>query len=332
MSTLPPLYDRWMTELLGEPAPDEPRSTCFDCAMVEREPAEADPGPHFLPDVKCCMFLPKLPNFLVGRILRETDPAGRPGRASVRRRIASGGATTPRGLGITPAFAARYEQAGKEGAFGRDHALRCPHWLDEGGGRCGIWLHRESVCTTWFCRHAHGARSRHFWHCMRQLLDAVEDCLSAEAARVLGASPGWGEWEGRAEQLYIACAGWTDQLSWREVRRIGGFGLRFRVRMLEEARRGMAERGVPPLLVPGRVRSAPLPEGGRRVWGYSPYDPIDLPEGVLELLPRFDGRLVADVLADPGLGDSALPPGLVFDEALLERLFELRVLDLPPEA
>ena len=167
---------------------------------------------------------------------------------------------------------------------------------------------------------------------MRQLLDAVEDALAGAAASALGASPGWGPWEDRPEALYEACAEWADGLSWKDVQRIGGFPLRFRVRMLKEAWVGLAERGVPPVLVPGRIRSAPLPDGGRRVWGYSAYDAIDLPPGVLELLPRFDGRLVAEVLEDPGVGDTAMPPGLVLDAALLERLFELRVLDLPPEA
>ncbi len=332
MSTLPPLYDAWMRQLLGGPLPAEPRSTCSRCAMVEQGPPAEDPGPHFLPDVKCCMFMPKLPNFLVGRALRDDDPAMAEGRESIRQRIGEGFATTPKGLGLPRPYADRYEIAKKEGRFGNDLSLRCPHYVERDGGLCGIWNHRESVCTTWFCKHERGAVSRHFWHSLRQLLDAVEDVLAVACAEALDAKGGFGRWEGQEEAYYEACARWVDELDWKDVARIGGFGLRFRTRMLQEAWRGLSERGVPPVLVPGNLRSQPLPNGGRRVWGYSAYDAIDLPPGVLELLSRFNGRPVAEVLEDPGNGDTALPPGLVFDEALLERLFELRVLDLPPEA
>lgn len=333
MSTLPPLYERWVSELLGASPPGEPRSTCEACAMVRPDPAPAEPGPHFLPELKCCMFMPKLPNFLVGRALLDPDPAGEPGRASLRRRLHEGDATSVKGLGLPREYADRYQAAMKEGAFGLDLSLRCPHWLDAGGGTCGIWRHRESVCTTWFCKHERGAKSRHFWHSLRQLLDAVEDALAAWCVERLDAREGWGRWAGREEAFYAACAREVEGLGWKDVTRIGGFALRFRVRMVKEAWRGLAERGVPPVLVPGAIRSTPLAGGGRRVWGYSAYDPIDLPAGVLELLSRFNGRPVEEVLADPGAGDgTALPPSLVFDEAMLERLFELRVLDLPPEA
>lgn len=333
MSSLPPLYDAWMRQLLGGPLPSEPKSTCGACAMVQRGSPEADPGPHFRADLKCCMFMPKLPNFLVGRVLRDEDPTAAAGRATVRERIREGLAVSPRGLGLPRSYADRYEIAKKEGLFGLDVSLRCPHWLDRDGGTCGIWQNRESVCTTWFCKHERGAVSRHFWHSLRQLLDAVEDLLSLAAVESLDAKQGFGRWAGQEEAFYEACARYVDELDWKDVARIGGFGLRFRTRMLKEAWRGLSERGVPPILIPGALRSQPLPGGGRRVWGYSAYDAIDLPEGVLELLSRFNGRTVAEVLEDPGSGDgTALPPGLVFDEALLERLFELRVLDLPPEA
>ena len=52
-------------------------------------PAGTPTGPDlfFHRDTKCCTYLPDLPNFLVGRILEDPDPALAPGRASVERRI-----------------------------------------------------------------------------------------------------------------------------------------------------------------------------------------------------------------------------------------------------
>lgn len=49
-----------------------------------------------------------------------------------------------------------------------------PHYLDEAGGRCGIWKHRKGVCATWFCKHSRGATGRRFWAMLDQLLATVE--------------------------------------------------------------------------------------------------------------------------------------------------------------
>ena len=82
---LPPLYANWLAELLGGPVPRESRATCDHCAMCSAEgPAAAAVGSHsyyFDPNVKYCSFVPDLPNFLVGRILSDDDPAALPGRA-----------------------------------------------------------------------------------------------------------------------------------------------------------------------------------------------------------------------------------------------------------
>lgn len=112
-----------MRELLGASLPGEPRSTCERCAMAEGPPP--DPGPHFLADVKCCTFVPNLPNFIVGRILR--DPESPRGHASVRARIADGGGVTPLGLHIRPELAAAHAEARQNGEFGRRRDLLCPH-------------------------------------------------------------------------------------------------------------------------------------------------------------------------------------------------------------
>lgn len=331
--TLPPLYAEWLGQLLGGPLPSEPRSTCGRCAMVARGPEEQEPGPHFRADIKCCMFTPVLPNFLVGRLLRDPDPALAPGKETVRQRIAESEGVSANGLGLTREYADRYEQAKREGRFGLERELRCPHYLEQEGGLCGIWNHRESVCTTWFCRHERGAVSRHFWHSLQQLLSVVESALAKACATAIAGGAGFGSWRGQEEEFYEACARYVDELEWRDVARIGGFEVRFRARMVKEAWRALSERVVPPVLVPGKIRAVHLADGRRRVWGYSAYDPLDLPAEVVELLSRFNGRPVAEVLEEDGLGDgTALPPGLVFDRAMLERLFDLRILDMPPEA
>ncbi len=325
-SPLPPLYAAWMTELLGGPLPSEPRSTCMDCAMVATGPEAEDPGPHFRPDLKCCMFLPKLPNFLVGRALAE----GGPGRASVLGRVSEPRQRTP--LGLTPPvdLAERHEAARKDQQFGQDLSLRCPHFIDERGGLCGIWTNRESICTTWFCRHTRGAVSRQLWSALQRLLAVLEDTLSRWVAVELGAGPrSWGVWQGKEADFYEAAGARVSSLTWREVAHIGGFELRFRAQLLKEARRAVHELGVPPVLVAAEIQTLPLPDGRLRVFGYSQYDPEDLAVEVVALLGHFTGRAVAEILDEPD--PRALSRAALLPEATLQRLFDLRVLDLPPE-
>ena len=155
---LPALYARWLTDALPAPPPPETNATCSACPLVSRQGAEPSGAGLFHPDTKCCTYIPTLPNFLVGAILADDEPAAQNGRRSLRVRLEGGDGLTPLGLAAPPAHAILY-RAGGEHVFGRSPALRCPHYVvDE--GTCGIWRHREAVCATWFCRHVRGARAR----------------------------------------------------------------------------------------------------------------------------------------------------------------------------
>ena len=76
---LTPLMARWAEEALGAAPPEEPEATCHNCVMCTPEP-----GPRFLPDVKCCMYLPALKNFQVGLALRTEE-----GRRTTLPRLAT---------------------------------------------------------------------------------------------------------------------------------------------------------------------------------------------------------------------------------------------------
>jgi hypothetical protein len=172
-STLPPLYAGWIGELLDGPLPPEPEATCERCAMLPADGRRATEGLYFHPEVKCCTYVPALPNFLVGRILADDDPALAAGRASVERRIDARAGVSPVGLEPPPVHALLYRASGEQ-AFGRSRALRCPHYLESAGGACGIWRHRNGVCSTWFCKHGRGATGQRFWHGLDQLLALIE--------------------------------------------------------------------------------------------------------------------------------------------------------------
>ena len=95
----PPLYSRWLAELLPGPIPRETRATCNDCAMCapdgHQDGAEKE---YFDPAIKCCTYVPEIHNFLAGGVLSDDDPSAQPGRATVEKRIRTGVAVTPLGL------------------------------------------------------------------------------------------------------------------------------------------------------------------------------------------------------------------------------------------
>ena len=97
-STLPPLYAGWIDDLLDGPLPHESEATCEDCAMWPGAGSSGAGALAFHPETKCCTYIPSLPNFLVGRIVEDDDPAMAPGRASVEARIDARLGVTPMGI------------------------------------------------------------------------------------------------------------------------------------------------------------------------------------------------------------------------------------------
>ena len=228
---LPPLYAKWVDELLGGKIPRESRATCGSCAMraepatsINRaepatslgraEPATAsvtpsiaqDRGTFFDPVIKCCTYLPTLYNFLAGRILSDQDPAAAEGRETVLARLARGIGVSPLGLMSTPTYALLYGNSKQ--SFGKSRALKCPHYIED-GGRCGVWAHRESTCATWFCKHVKGGAGYAFWRDgLHRLLEIVEIslarwCLLEMKVRpaLLKAAMGSKAWKAEAEDV-----------------------------------------------------------------------------------------------------------------------------------
>ena len=161
---LPALYRPWIEALVGGAIPAESEATCDRCAMLAPVSGPAAGDLFFDPRSKCCTYVPALPNFLVGGILLDPTPESAAGRASVEARIVAGVGVTPAGLEQPPAHGLLYQSA--PDAFGRTLSMRCLHYRSE-TGTCGIWRHRPSVCTTWFCKYVRGAVGLRFWTALR---------------------------------------------------------------------------------------------------------------------------------------------------------------------
>jgi hypothetical protein len=293
--------------------------------------AAPDSEQFFHPDTKCCTYTPEIPNFLVGRILDDADPALAPGRSSVERRIDARVGVTPLGLVRPPVQALLYQQSMPAG-FGHAAALRCPHYRADGGGTCGIWRHRNGVCSTWFCKHGRGATGQRFWQALEQLLAIVErnltrwclleigvdsevlarllprgsdrgrDGTSLDAAGLDGAVSEasyralWGSWRGRERELFHRAGALVDDLRWADVARIGGATVDALARIVAGAHHHHGADAVPARLAVGAFSVVLTGRERVRVVSYSDYDPLELPRLLVDVLPYFDGRPTAEAV------------------------------------
>ncbi len=359
VAALPPLYARWVNSLLGAPIPAERHATCDACAMCRPQEAADSESPgqngyYYDAGTKCCTYTPILPNFLVGRILADRDAAMAGGRASVLDRVKAGIAVTPLGVGRPPGYAALYEKG--EDTFGRSAALRCPHYV-ETTGNCGIWRHRESVCSTWFCKHVRGQVGHAFWRdALLPLLQAVEGAVAKWCVLELDIGPDaldrlavdpawsgraapltaaaldlkadetaqgqiWGAWRGREFEFYRLCGERVEALRWDDALALTGIEGRVLATRTRRAFDRLMSGTVPEPLTVGEINITAMGAETSRIVTYSASDPLDVSNVVLALLPFFDGRSTENVLAD-----IAGRTGVALEIDLVRKLADFNIL------
>lgn len=356
---LPPLYAMWLADLLDGPIPRESQAKCSNCVMCSSGATQPSGQTYlFNPESKCCTYIPALPNFLVGRILIDSDPAAQFGRGTVEKRIDERIGVTPLGLAQPALFKLLYNNSSQ--LFGLSRNLRCPHYSAEDGGRCGIWRNRYSTCATWFCKHVRGQVGYTFWRdCLQMLLQHVEHALTRWCVLELSFEEGtlrrlvasshwrredetvtgklidgkfdarayaqiWGEWLGRERELYVRCAELVNPLSWKDVVAIGGPEVRAFAFLTQNAYRKLFCEEVPAKLTVGPMQLVQIQNGLSRVSTYSDFDPLDIPQSVMELLPYFDG-----CSTDHALAAIANERGVKLDHALVRKMVDFKLLVEP---
>lgn len=166
MALLTTRYDAWLAAVLetGASLPSESKATCSNCAMCSDGAGTSPNGSSsesFSTDVKCCTYWPTLANFLLGGILRSSEPDE--GRARVEDLLRSRPAMfTPFGAAPPPEYERVYA-AVHSSRFGRAPELKCPFHDSAQAASCTIWHHRNAVCASWFCKHDRGERGALFW-------------------------------------------------------------------------------------------------------------------------------------------------------------------------
>jgi Fe-S-cluster containining protein len=317
--------------------------------MLRDESCDPPQAPRFSRETKCCTYTPKLPPFAVGQLLDASD-ADQPGRASVLERLEARTGVTP--LGVFPADPPSPTRALTVESFGRATDRRCPHFMTD-TGQCGIWKFRNSVCSTWFCRHDRGAIGSRFWEAADAFLREVESGLAGWCAVELGlealAADGdarlagdaararlqpvwtsdayneiWGDWVGWESEYFRGCALLVAPLDAPNILELAGTEAQ---RLADELTRAHQPWTGPPPdpLVVGAIHDVRAEPGARcSLITYSAYDRVELDAAILELLPAFDGRPTTDVLA--GIADDH---GVSLDRSDLDPLIDFAVLVEP---
>jgi hypothetical protein len=317
---------------------------------------DATSGIRFHSLVKCCTYLPELPNYLVGSILRGgmNSALAKVGQASTQERIERRVSVTPLGLGRSAVYQT-VSDATDLVSFGRSVALRCPHYVEEQGGACGIWTFRNSVCSTWFCKYTRGTAGAELWRDLRLLLGEVERQLAVWCCQVAGldssavrrllvsrklatrvllsseldADPpseeyagAWGNWKGRETEYFVACADVVEQLAWADVVTIGGATVQEWARLAVESYHNWAAEDIPSVLHVALANGTIDQSGRIRVTKHSPYDPLLVPRAIWDRLGLFEGRSPTEALNEFDPEARAL----LLEGGLLRALLDYRVL------
>jgi hypothetical protein len=326
---LPPLYRRWVDQILNQDVYSEPRATCDNCPMCKSVNPPAKQDYRFNIDTKCCTYQPELPNYLIGGILSSDDPSLNEVKEQFLTRVNHYNITP---LGITPPFWTSFSFKMKP--FGKHKELMCPFYLDHLGGLCGIWKYRNGTCSTYFCKHERGAVGYKFWRKLEDTLFAAEKRLSVHCATELkiiipeNASDlrerTWGNWAFREAEFFMNCWNIVHPLSWQEVVRICGVQVESLVKELKIRFNYLQSKELPEILKIRKFRSEEVTESHTRVWGYSYANPIDLPTNIVQVLQYFDGRPNSEVLKQ-----IESEKGITIDASMLQMLSDYEILVQP---
>jgi Fe-S-cluster containining protein len=152
--------------------PKEKAATCSDCPRILTD--------DYRPDYRCCTYIPKVPNFLLGLAYKH-DSRARKSIAKVRDE----GWFLPEGLQESARMHADFViQVGKE-QFGKTSTTLCP-FLSTSNGFCQIYHYRNSVCSSFFCTNDHGDAGTKFWEEVTTLVMQVELALCQWSLEKIG--------------------------------------------------------------------------------------------------------------------------------------------------
>jgi hypothetical protein len=354
VSSLPPVYKDLLSPELDKPAVKETRADCANCQMCNQGtmPPEAE-AVYFRPDTKCCTYHPSLPNFLVGAILKDASPDMQEGKRRIKERIASRIGVLPYFLAPPAKYLVLYD-ASRQTSFGRSLALKCPYLT--GDGLCSIWRHRETICSTFYCKFDAGEAGVLFWRSWKAYMQHVEHALAVWSSKAIARdvvnppfdkskitiedledqppkeslyASWWGSWVGREEEYYVACHSKVRNLTKRDFAKLVDETPKGK-QLLSELRTRYAALSTPFLpervALNGRMRRLPIANGTVITTTYNTYDSMLIEKELYEVLEKITyDKTLADTRAE--LSEKE---GVELADELLIHLVRHAVLVAPP--
>ncbi|MGI5863530.1 MAG: hypothetical protein ACOX6T_15950 [Myxococcales bacterium] len=360
LDLLPSLYRGLLPAFFSRQIPAETKADCGRCTMCATHCGEAvEPidgvSRLFRPDTKCCTFHPRLPNYLAGAILGDSSPELAEGRRRILAKIDGRVGLGPQWLRPPATFSLLYSSSRQ--FFGRASSLRCPYF-EQASGSCSIWPWRESVCSTFFCRHVAGADGHAFWMALKRWLALVEIQLSRWAlfqihpdfvlagldredptnkplsADDLDGRPLsekdyrklWGAWASREADFYEACFREVSAQSSADLTRMLGLDGTIELAALEKRHAAATDARLPRTLRFDPSATVKwLRDGSVALGAYSEYEALALPGSAYELLVAFDGTEPVEAVRQRLRQSRAAD----LDEGVLLALYQQRVLVEP---
>jgi len=176
---LPQLYQGLLSQSLLNLNVKETKATCDNCLRARDKRFEYT----YKSNLKCCTFVPFIPNWAVGGILKENLP----GESVIRRKIQENQFNLP--IGLFADFKYQYEFLNKSRTdFGNREDLLC-YYFDRDQNQCSIWNYRGVVCTTYYCRSDYGNSGLLFWECLKDYLSYIEMALAEDCLVMKDFSP-----------------------------------------------------------------------------------------------------------------------------------------------
>ena len=282
-----------------------------------------------------------LPSYLVGGVLSEASPEG---IKRLENAIAAKNGVTPFGIMTPKLYDLFYKN--QSGGFGNSKNLRCPYYVEE-SGNCSIWKFRESVCSTWFCKHVAGSSGRGFWMDVKKYLQHAEQSLVQYLAREAGLDyflrnnlvvknnsqltaqeldglppldyeKIWGDWKNREEEFYKWSYQKVTEMSRSTFEEICGIQQKVFLKNIEMQRTEMLD--IPEYL---KVQEDWLPEEGEKnkLIHYKSIDiQFELPSQVLNAFN--EGKAKSEVIKN--LDEKE---GIEIEDALLLSLYQYGILE-----
>jgi hypothetical protein len=122
--------------------------------------------------------------------------------------------------------------------------------------------------------------------------------------------------------FYVDATAHAQTLSYGDVLRLGGPEAQVAEELLRCAFAELQSRALPQKLRVGSFQVVRADLERARVSSYNGYDPLELPRELYELLPRFDGRPLAEVRETISTGD-----GVDLDDETLRKLCDFGILE-----